>query len=74
MTLFRNPVERSGGKGAGRVRTRIECPEQGVDFEVAVLRTGGGVSRVTVTCVVPAVSGAGSEDVTFILEDGLPSD
>jgi hypothetical protein len=73
MTLFRNPAERSAGKGAGRVRTRIECPEQGVDVEVAVLRTGDDVSRVAVTCVVPAVSGVGSEEVTFILEDGLPS-
>jgi hypothetical protein len=56
------------------VRTRIECPEQGVDVEVAVLPTGDDVSRVTVTCVVPAVGGVGSEEVTFILEDGLPSD
>ena len=73
MTLFRNPVERCAGKGTGRVRTRIECPEQGVDVEVAVLRTGDDVSCVTVTCVVPAVSGVGSEEVTFVLEDGLPS-
>jgi hypothetical protein len=74
MTLFRNPDERSSRTGTGRVRTRIECPEQGVDVEVAVLRTGDDVSRVTVTCIVPAVSGVGSEEVTFILEDGLPSD
>ena len=74
MTLFRNPAERGAGKGTGRVRTRIECPEQGVDVEVAVLRSGDGVCRVTVTCVVPAVSGLGSEEVTFVLEDGLPSD
>ena len=72
MILFRNPSERSEGRPGDRVRTRIHCPEQGVDLEVAVSPARDEVCRVTVTCTVPAVEGFGSEEVTFILEDGLP--
>lgn len=73
MTLFRNPAERGERRPGDRVRTRISCPEQGVDVEVVVNGDQEGVCRVTVTCEVPAVAGKGTEEVTFTLEDGLPS-
>lgn len=74
MTLFKNPAERSERSPGDRVRTHIACPEQGVDVRVMVVSGEEGVSRVTVTCEVPAVDREGSEEVTFILEDGLPTD
>lgn len=71
MTLFRNPAERRERSPGDRVRTHIACPEQGVDVEVMVLRGQKEVSRVTVSCEVPAVGRRGREEITFILEDGL---
>jgi hypothetical protein len=71
MTLFRNPSacrERSPGN---LVRTRITCPEQGVDLEVTVRDGDGAACRLSVTCQVPAADGSGSEEVTFTMEDGL---
>ena len=54
-----------------RVRTRITCPEQGVDVEVVVRCRGRRTGRVVVSCRVPAADGAGSEELSFVLEDGL---
>ncbi len=80
MTLFRNPREtRARGPGS-RVRTRITCPEQGVDVEVVVRCSGRTVQRVTVTCEVPspeetpatAREAKQTEEISFILENGLP--
>ena len=62
MTLFRNPVERSVRRSGDRVRTRVTCPEQGVDVEVVVNGDREGVSRVTVSCEVPSADGKGVED------------
>jgi hypothetical protein len=72
MTLFRNPAERGEREPGDRVRTRVTCPEQGVDFEVVVNTNYEGVARVTVTCDVPEPEGNGREPLTFILENGLP--
>ena len=73
MTLFRNPAEWTVCLPGDRVRTGISCPEQGIDVEVVVNGDRERVSRFTVTCEVPAVDGKGTEEVTFTLEDGLPS-
>ena len=73
MTLFRNPAERGKRQPGDRVRTGVLCPEQGIDVEVVVNGDRERVSRVTVTCEVPAVDGKGTEEVTFTLKNGLPS-
>jgi len=73
MTLFRNPARRKETRPGERVRTRITCPEQGVEVEVVVNGNPGAVPRVTVTCEVPAIGKDGREEVTFTLEDGLPA-
>ena len=72
MTLFRNPVERGDRLPGDRVRTRVACKEQGVDFEVVVNTNRERIARVTVTCEVPEPGGKGTEPLTFILDNGLP--
>ena len=74
MTLFRNPARCREREPGDRIRTRIVCPEQGVDVELTVHGNGcaEGVCRLSVTCEVPAANGPGSEEVTFIVQDGLP--
>lgn len=49
-TLFRNPEPASGEPGS-RVRTRVECAELGVDFEVTLEDGGSAVRRVTVETI-----------------------
>ena len=71
MTLFRNPAKGQEEELGNRVRTRIECPEQGVDIEVTVRGRQDPVRRVCVTFSVPKGSGKGTEEVTLTLEDGL---
>jgi hypothetical protein len=71
MTLFRNPSVRCERSPGERVRTRITCPDQDVDVEVVV--DTHRVSRVAVRCRVPKARGKGEEEVTFIVECGLPS-
>lgn len=80
MTLFRNPRETRARVPGSRVRTRITCPEQGVDVEVVVRCSGRTVQQVRVTCEVPvpeetpssARDAQRTEDICFILENGLP--
>lgn len=71
MTLFRNPLGRCERTPGDRARTRITCPDQGVDMEVVVGTER--VSRLSVRCVVPKPRGKGEEEITFIVECGLPS-
>lgn len=74
MTLFRNPRSVRKRVPGARVRTRITCPEQGVDVEVVVRCKRRSVQRVRVTCEVPAAGGrkGETEEIAFILENGLP--
>lgn len=74
MTLFRNPLEEREADPGERVRTRITCPEQGIDLEVAVRCEGDRASRIVVTCLVPARARRSGEDeeISFVIEDGLP--
>jgi hypothetical protein len=44
-----------------------------VDLEVIVNTNTEGIARVTVTCDVPEPEGDGREPLTFIFENGLPS-
>lgn len=71
MILFRNPCGTSERPPGPSVRTRIVCPEQHVDVEVAVRNGGSEVCRLTVACEVPRVDGEGEETVVFTLENGL---
>jgi hypothetical protein len=71
MTLFRNPADYRDEFPGDRVRTRIICPEQGVDVEVMVRGDQDGVRRVSVTCEVASGDGRKTEQVTFTFENGL---
>jgi hypothetical protein len=79
-TLFRNPHECRVRSPGTRVRTRITCPEQGVDVEVVVQCQQKAVQRVTVACRVPGPHDSARrvedadevEEIAFILENGLP--
>lgn len=64
-TLFRNeePAEQSPGS---RVRTRVECEELGLDFEVSIDDEHGVVRRVIVETVAPEGEGRG-ETVGFTI-------
>ncbi len=73
MTLFRNPAEFQERAPGSQVRTRITCPEQEVDLEVTVRGDQARVSRCTVTCRVPSEEGTGTDEITFTLENNLPS-
>jgi hypothetical protein len=73
MTLSRNPADHRSESPGDQVRTRIRCREQGVDVEVSVRSDQDGVRRLSVTCDVAAADGKGMEQVTFILENGLPA-
>ncbi len=72
MILFRNPLEVRERPPGRKVRTRIRCPEQKVDVEVAVKDGRRGVARVSVACTVDSPDGDGSEEVVFTLVDALP--
>lgn len=64
-TLVRNP-ERSRRPTGPRVRTRITCPEQGLDVEVAV--RGESTRKLAVRCAVREPGGHGEEEIVFTLE------
>jgi hypothetical protein len=51
-TLFRNPESPESDPGS-RVRTRVECAELGIDFEIALEDPNGIVKRVTIETVSP---------------------
>lgn len=73
VTLFRNPCTARRGRPGSRVRTRITCPEQGVDVEVIVCSGDRQVQRVAVACRVPGFEGNEAEEIVFTLENGLPA-
>lgn len=70
-TLFKNPADRPEAEPGDRVRTRITCPDQGLDVEVAVEDVRGAVARVRVACRVAGAEGD-TEEVEFTLEGFLP--
>ena len=70
-TLFKNPLDRAEAPPGHRVRTRITCPEQGLDVELAVDDPDRSVTRMRLACRVPTERG-GSEEVEFSIEGRLP--
>lgn len=64
-TLFRNPETPQAEPGA-RVRTRIQAPDLGVDFEVALDDPRGVIRRITVETVAPEGEDQG-EPVSFVI-------
>lgn len=69
-TLFRNPGWREQPPGQ-RVRTRVNSPEQGVDFEITVNDPRQSVKRIIVETTATRDDGT-EETVVFTLEDYLP--
>jgi hypothetical protein len=63
--LLRNPDPPVQAPGS-RVRTRVACPELGLDFEVALRDSRGAVRRIIVETVIPDGPEAG-ETVRFTL-------
>lgn len=66
-TLFRNPSRPQAAPGE-RVRTRIVCPDQRLDFEVVVADPRAAVRRIRVSYALPDPSGLREEEVEFTLE------
>ncbi|HEU0055367.1 MAG TPA: hypothetical protein VFQ39_19400, partial [Longimicrobium sp.] len=62
-TLLRNP-DRPAAEPGPRVRTHIQAPELGIDFEVILQDPRGIVRRVVVETVVPDGEEAG-EHIAF---------
>lgn len=70
-TLFRNPADRREAEPGHRVRTRISCPDQELDFEVAVTDPVGRVVQLRVACEVEGDDGR-PQEVEFTLDNALP--
>lgn len=66
-TLFRNPEERQREPGE-RTRTRIESPEQDLNFGIIVEDPEGVVRQVTVETVRPGMPES-EGTVTFTIRD-----
>ncbi|MEX2281387.1 MAG: hypothetical protein WEE89_02740 [Gemmatimonadota bacterium] len=69
-TLFKNPNHREQSPG-GKVRTRIECKEQELAFEIEVDDPHGVVTRVIVVTRPP--NAAAGETLEFTIDDRLNS-
>jgi hypothetical protein len=67
-TLFKNPARREQSPG-NRVRTRIECKEQNLEFEVEVDDPQGVVARVIV--VTQATAATAGETLEFTIDGRL---
>lgn len=73
MTLFRNPREWREAPPGDRVRTRIECEEQDLEFQVSVIDPTHQVTRIRVACRVPHPDDPDAEEeIEFTLENSLP--
>ena len=67
-TLFKNPAPREQSPGS-RVRTRVECKEQNLAFEVELDDPNGVVVRLIV--VTQPARGAPGESLEFTIDDRL---
>jgi hypothetical protein len=67
-TLFRNRGEREQRPGH-RVRTRITCKEQKLDFEIGVDDPHGIITRIVVETVLPGKAGV-ERSVQFTIDEG----
>ena len=66
-TLFRNPARNPGGGEGELVRTKIESPEQELEFEVAFRAVPGQVGRIEVLWRGDGGIDPGMDRVTFTL-------
>jgi hypothetical protein len=81
-TLFRNPAAKAEQKHGGKVRTRVVCAEEGIDFEIAISDPNGVIVRVTVetqprrpagrAAARAAIDAAAEEMIAFTFEDRMP--
>jgi len=69
-TLFKNPSPRQQAPPGDRIRTRISCPEQGMDLEMSVGDPNLRVRKVVVHYAVPTRGGR-EDEVVLTMEDGL---
>ena len=69
--LFKNPEGRERAPGS-RVRTRIVCAAQDLEFEVAIHDPRRIVRKITVETGLPSAREA-ADTVVFTFEDMLPS-
>jgi hypothetical protein len=67
-TLFRNPADHREAEPGDRVRTRVSCPEQDLDFEVAISDPYGAVRRIKIVYEIAGDDGKREEDMEFTLE------
>jgi hypothetical protein len=69
-TLFRNPGRKEQKPGS-RVRTRIRCKHEAVDFEVGVDDPNAIVTRIVVETKVPGRPGE-QGNIVFTFDERLP--
>ena len=69
-TLIRNPQPREQSPGA-KVRTRVQCPEQGLDVEIDINDVRGVVKRIIIVTAPPG-SEALEDELEFTIESQLP--
>src|SRR5687768_13737773 len=67
-TLFKNPGSREQSPGP-RVRTRIECPDQKLEFAIEVEDPNGVIARIIV--VTQPSSATSGETLEFTIDDRL---
>ncbi|HSL71205.1 MAG TPA: hypothetical protein VK864_13245 [Longimicrobiales bacterium] len=67
-TLFKNPVPREQSPGS-RIRTRIGCKEQNLEFEIELDDPRGVVARVIV--VMQATPESAGEALEFTIDNRL---
>lgn len=72
-TLFKNPADRKEAEPGRKVRTRITCSEQELEFQISLVDPRHRVTRIRVAYAVPSEDHpGGEEEVEFTLEDDLP--
>lgn len=69
-TLFRNPGRREQKPGS-KVRTRIRCTLESLDFEIGVDDPQGVVTRIVVETSLPGRPGE-TGNVVFTIDEKLP--
>lgn len=69
-TLFRNPGRREHKPGS-KVRTRIRCKPESLDFEIGVDDPQGVVTRIVVETNLPGRPGE-TGNVVFTIDEKLP--
>lgn len=73
MTLFRNPRDWRKAEPGDKVRTRVTCEEQDLEFHVSLIDPSHRVTRVRVAYRVPSPDDPeAEEEIELTLENSLP--